>query len=152
MTRRDLVDGLRTLTDKQFVDVFYEAVHGRHIYSEDVSYDAHLVLANAFRNLEGLAGAGLSNSFVPHQMKIGWTTRRSVSLASIMGCRPPVGQSSQRVPYAEARYTARSQAQCPRMSRYNLSYDPVPVPFKNPKSQDPNPKPVRVRPTFLTKD
>jgi hypothetical protein len=56
MTRRDLVDGLRTLTDKQFVDVFYEAVHGRHIYSEDVSYDAHLVLANAFRNLEGAGG------------------------------------------------------------------------------------------------
>lgn len=35
MTRRDLVDGLRALTDKQFVEVFYEAVRGRHIYSAE---------------------------------------------------------------------------------------------------------------------
>lgn len=35
MTRRDLVDGRRALTDKQFVEVFYEAVRGRHIYSAE---------------------------------------------------------------------------------------------------------------------
>ena len=52
MTRRDLVNGLRTLTDKQFVEVFYEAVEGRYV-SGDPSYEAHLVLANAFRSLEG---------------------------------------------------------------------------------------------------
>ena len=55
MTRRDLVVGLRMLTDKQFVEVFYEAVQGRHIWL-DHTYDSHLVLANAFRSLED-AGA-----------------------------------------------------------------------------------------------
>ena len=53
MTRLDLVDGLRALTDKQFVEVFYEAVYGRHIYSAERNVlDAHLVLANAVRHRE----------------------------------------------------------------------------------------------------
>ena len=53
MTRRDLVDGLRALTDKQFVDVFYEAVQGRHVYSAERNlFDAQLVLANAVRDRE----------------------------------------------------------------------------------------------------
>jgi hypothetical protein len=53
MTRSDLVDGLRALTDKQFVEVFYEAVQGRHIYpAEPDVFDAHLVLANAVRDRE----------------------------------------------------------------------------------------------------
>jgi hypothetical protein len=53
MTRTDLVDGLRALTDKQFVELFYEAVRGRHIYSEERNiFDAHLVLANAVRYIE----------------------------------------------------------------------------------------------------
>jgi hypothetical protein len=51
MTRRDLVDGLRALSDKQLVETFYEAVQGRHIYSaERNAFDAHLVLANASRD------------------------------------------------------------------------------------------------------
>jgi len=57
MTRRDLVDGLRALTDKQFVEVFYEAVQGRHVYSAERSlFGAHLVLANAVRDREEGAG------------------------------------------------------------------------------------------------
>lgn len=35
MARRDLVESLRALADKQFVEVFYEAVQGRHIYSAE---------------------------------------------------------------------------------------------------------------------
>lgn len=51
MTQRDLVDGLRALTDKQVVEVFYEAVQGRHFYSTERNiFDAHLVLANAVRD------------------------------------------------------------------------------------------------------
>jgi len=53
MARRDLVERLRALTDKQFVEVFYEAVQGRHIYSAERNvFDAHLVLANAMRDRE----------------------------------------------------------------------------------------------------
>jgi hypothetical protein len=63
MTRRDLVDGLRALTDKQFVEVFYEAVQGRYIYSAEHNvFDAPLVLANAVRvdstSLDSLHGRG----------------------------------------------------------------------------------------------
>ena len=58
MTRDDLVDGLRALSHKQFVEVFYEAVQGRDIYSEESNiWDAHLVLANAVRERdEGSVG------------------------------------------------------------------------------------------------
>ena len=54
MTRRDLVDGLRALTDKQFVEVFYEAIQARHIYEAERNvFDSHLVLANAVRARPG---------------------------------------------------------------------------------------------------
>ena len=81
MTRTDLVDGLRALTDKQFVELFYEAVRGRHIYSEERNiFDAHLVLANAVRYIEeGAHGVGLSNSFVPRRARSGRTTRLSAT-------------------------------------------------------------------------
>ena len=49
MTRLDLVGALRALTDKQFVELFYEATQGRHFYERNV-FDAHLVLANAVRD------------------------------------------------------------------------------------------------------
>jgi hypothetical protein len=77
MTRTDLVDGLRALTDKQFVELFYEAVRGRHIYSEERNiFDAHLVLANAVRySRKVLTAVGLSNSFVPRRARSGRTTR-----------------------------------------------------------------------------
>ena len=49
------VDGLRALTDKQFVEVFYEAVRGLHIYSAERNvFDAHLMLANAVRDRRSL--------------------------------------------------------------------------------------------------
>jgi hypothetical protein len=59
MTRRHLVDALRALTDRQFVEVFYEAVQGRHVYSAERNlFDAHLVLANAVRDREEGSGGG----------------------------------------------------------------------------------------------
>jgi hypothetical protein len=54
---KGLVDGLRALTDKQFVEVFYKAVHGRHISSAEHNvFDAHLVLANAGRHRDEATG------------------------------------------------------------------------------------------------
>jgi len=57
MARRDLVESLRALADKEFLEVFYEAAKGRHIYpAERNVFDAHLVLANSVRDRE--AGTG----------------------------------------------------------------------------------------------
>ena len=54
MPPKNLVHALRALTDKQFVEVFYEAVQGRHIYpAERNVFDAHLVLANTVRDVDG---------------------------------------------------------------------------------------------------
>ena len=51
MKPHDLTRALRTLTDKQFVEVFYETVQGRHIYPADRDVvDAHLILVNAVRD------------------------------------------------------------------------------------------------------
>lgn len=51
MSRAEIVDALRGLTHKQFVELFYEAVEGRFIYDgEETLWDAHLVLANAVRD------------------------------------------------------------------------------------------------------
>lgn len=47
MNPHDLADTLRRLTDKQFVEVFYDAVQGRHSY--DNVFDTRWVLANAVR-------------------------------------------------------------------------------------------------------
>jgi hypothetical protein len=51
MNRAEIVGALRSLTHKQFVELFYEAVQGRFIYDgEEMLWDAHLVLANAIRD------------------------------------------------------------------------------------------------------
>jgi hypothetical protein len=55
--RREIVEALGELTDRQFVDFFYEAVEGRHIHeTEAASVQAHLVLANAQRHREDNGG------------------------------------------------------------------------------------------------
>ena len=51
MNRAEIVTALRSLTHKQFVELFYEAVRDRFIYDgEEMLWDAHLVLANAVRD------------------------------------------------------------------------------------------------------
>lgn len=51
MNRAEVVDALRGLTHKQFVELFYEAAADRFIYNgEEMLWDAHLVLANAVRD------------------------------------------------------------------------------------------------------
>jgi hypothetical protein len=51
MNRAEIVNVLRGLTHKEFVELFYEAVAGRFIYDgEEALWDAHLVLANAVRD------------------------------------------------------------------------------------------------------
>lgn len=51
MNRAEIVDALRGLTHKQFVELFDEAVADRFIYNgEEMLWDAHLVLANAVRD------------------------------------------------------------------------------------------------------
>jgi hypothetical protein len=51
MIRAEIVDALRSLTHKQFVELFYEVVQDRFIYNgEEMLWDAHLVLANAIRD------------------------------------------------------------------------------------------------------
>jgi hypothetical protein len=53
MEHKDINQKLRDLTDKQFVELFYLAAEGRHIYEAERSFvQAHLVLANAQRPLE----------------------------------------------------------------------------------------------------
>ena len=51
MNHAEIVEALQSLTHKQFVELFYEAVRGRFIYEgEEMLWDAHLVLANAVRD------------------------------------------------------------------------------------------------------
>ena len=53
MTRVAMLDEIRKLTDKQFVELFYDAAQGRHIYSaESQLWESHLLLANAVRERE----------------------------------------------------------------------------------------------------
>ena len=53
MEHREIIEALQKLTDKQFVELFYEAVQGRHLYESEAAYcQAHLVLANAERHAE----------------------------------------------------------------------------------------------------
>ncbi len=53
MKSHQLIDEIRKRTDKQFVELFYEAAEGRHIYGSEREYtEAHLVLANAERYRE----------------------------------------------------------------------------------------------------
>lgn len=48
MDKNEVVTWLRSLTDKQFVELFYEAVEGRHICEPEKEYHkSHLVLAEA---------------------------------------------------------------------------------------------------------
>lgn len=50
MTRDAIIKEIRELSDKQFVELFYEAVKGRHIYTAEANvFESHLVLANAVR-------------------------------------------------------------------------------------------------------
>jgi len=50
---KELIDSIRKLTDKQFVELFYKAGRDRHIYSlERDCVQAHLVLGNAFREMD----------------------------------------------------------------------------------------------------
>jgi len=53
MEHKEIIETLRKLTDKQFVELFYLAAEGRHIYEAERSFgQAHLVLANAQGRLE----------------------------------------------------------------------------------------------------
>ena len=50
MTNDEIIREIQKLSDKQFVEFFYQAVKGRHIYRAEVKlFDSHLVLANAVR-------------------------------------------------------------------------------------------------------
>jgi hypothetical protein len=51
MKRKDVIEYLRSLTDKQFVELFYAATDGRRIFVDDVG-QSRLVLAHASENLE----------------------------------------------------------------------------------------------------
>ena len=46
MNRNALVDALRSLTNKDFIETFYESAAGRNLYAEP-DVHSHLVLANA---------------------------------------------------------------------------------------------------------
>ncbi len=53
MNREELIGAIRKLTDKQFVELFYEATRDRHIYSLEREYiRARLVLGNAVSQLD----------------------------------------------------------------------------------------------------
>ena len=53
MTREEIVASLRDLSDKDFVELVYEAANDRHIYElERESIKSHLVLANAVSEKE----------------------------------------------------------------------------------------------------
>ena len=59
MDKGSVIAWLQSLTDKQFVEFFYEAVADRHIYSEERDlWDAHLVLVNAIRDRKGSGPPG----------------------------------------------------------------------------------------------
>ncbi len=59
MRPQDIIDALGQLTDKQFVEMFYEAVQGRDIYrAEQKAFEAHLVLANAVRDAGSVDNSG----------------------------------------------------------------------------------------------
>ena len=53
MNRDELIETVRGLTDKQLVELFYEATQDRHIYElEKENIQARLVLGNAVRDLD----------------------------------------------------------------------------------------------------
>ncbi len=53
MDKAEVAAWLNALTDKQFVEFFYESLAGRHLYSLEREYlDSHLVLANACREMD----------------------------------------------------------------------------------------------------
>jgi hypothetical protein len=52
MNREDVIQYLKGLTDKQFIDLFYEACNSRNIYTSEPDLKAHLILANAFRDYD----------------------------------------------------------------------------------------------------
>lgn len=53
MTRDAMIAEIRKLTDKQFVEFFYDAVKDRNIYAgEEGLWESRMVLANAVRERE----------------------------------------------------------------------------------------------------
>ncbi len=53
MDRKAVAAWLSSLTDKQFIDFFYESLASRQLYSSEQTYlESHLVLANARHLLE----------------------------------------------------------------------------------------------------
>jgi hypothetical protein len=53
MDKTKVIAWLSSLTDKQFVEFFYESLASRHLYKSERSYlDSRLVLANASRTLD----------------------------------------------------------------------------------------------------
>ncbi len=53
MEKTKIVAWISSLTDKQFVEFFYESLASRHLYEAERGHlDSHLVLANAHRTLD----------------------------------------------------------------------------------------------------
>jgi hypothetical protein len=52
MNRKDIIQYLKGLSDKQLIELFYEACHSRNIYPLEPDLQAHLVLANAVRDYD----------------------------------------------------------------------------------------------------
>jgi len=53
MDKQEVALWLENLTDKQFIEFFYEHLSSRHLYNlERAHIDSHLVLANAVRSLD----------------------------------------------------------------------------------------------------
>ena len=53
MDKAQVTEWLSSLTDKQFVEFFYESLASRHLYAPERTWtSSHLVLANATRHLD----------------------------------------------------------------------------------------------------
>ena len=63
MDKEAVAAWLSSLTNKQFIEFFYESMTSRHLYNSERNYiDCHLVLANASRDLhdDGVTWSGWS--------------------------------------------------------------------------------------------
>jgi len=50
MNKNDIIKSMKSLSDKQFIELLYEVVKGRFIYKGEENYtQSHLVVANACR-------------------------------------------------------------------------------------------------------
>ena len=52
MNHEGIIQYLNGLSDKQFIELFYEACRSRNIYRLEPDLQAHLVLANALRDYD----------------------------------------------------------------------------------------------------